>query len=85
MSAATGEIDRTDIRPAEAPVVIHRGFGGLVRRHPRLIIGGTLVVLLVLVAVFAPLLTPYDPTVGDVSNGLEGPSAAKTEIGRAHV
>ncbi|MDQ3812044.1 MAG: ABC transporter permease [Chloroflexota bacterium] len=30
--------------------------------------------LLVLLAVFAPLLSPYDPTLGDVSEGLEAPS-----------
>ena len=44
------------------------------RRHPRLFIGGTLVVALVLVTVFAPLLTHYDPIVGDVSDGLQAPS-----------
>ena len=32
--------------------------------------------LLALIAIFAPLLSPYDPTIGDVSNGLEAPSAA---------
>jgi peptide/nickel transport system permease protein len=46
------------------------------RRHPRLALGGGLVTLLVLVAVFAPLLTPYDPIVGDVTDGLLPPSAA---------
>ena len=46
------------------------------RRNPRLAIGGALVLLLLGVAVFAPLLTPYDPIVGDVSDGLlqPGPS-----------
>jgi peptide/nickel transport system permease protein len=33
-------------------------------------------VLLVLIAIFAPLLSPYDPIVGDVSQGLEAPSPA---------
>jgi peptide/nickel transport system permease protein len=44
------------------------------RRHPRLFIGGSLVAMLVFVAVFAPLLTPYNPIIGDVSDGLEPPS-----------
>src|SRR5436190_18620855 len=44
------------------------------RRHPRLFIGGSLVALLVFVAAFAPLLTPYNPIIGDVSEGLEPPS-----------
>ncbi|MBV9168994.1 MAG: ABC transporter permease [Chloroflexi bacterium] len=48
----------------------------VLRRNPRLVIGGTLVVLLVLVALFAPLFTRYDPTVGDVSNSLMPPSSA---------
>jgi peptide/nickel transport system permease protein len=76
VSVTTGEIGRADVAPAETPVVVYRGLGGLARRHPRLLIGGTLVALLVLIAIFAPLLSPYDPTVGDVSNGLEAPSAA---------
>jgi peptide/nickel transport system permease protein len=44
------------------------------RRNPRLLIGGGLVLFLVLVAIFAPLLTPYDPTVGDVSDALLAPN-----------
>jgi peptide/nickel transport system permease protein len=44
------------------------------RRNPRLVIGGGLVVFLLLVAICAPLLTPYDPIVGDVSNGNLAPS-----------
>ena len=76
MSTATGEIGRTGVVPADTSVAIHRGAGGLVRRHPRLVIGGALVALLVFVAIFAPLLSRYDPTVGDVSNGLDPPSAA---------
>jgi peptide/nickel transport system permease protein len=43
------------------------------RRHPRLFIGGLLVLVLLFVAVFAPLLSPYNPIIGDVSEGLEGP------------
>jgi peptide/nickel transport system permease protein len=76
MSAATGEIQRAVPERALAPTTPARGFRGLARRHPRLIIGGTLVVLLVLIALLAPVISPYDPIVGDVSNGLEAPSAA---------
>jgi peptide/nickel transport system permease protein len=46
------------------------------RRHPRLYIGGSMVILLILVAAFAPLLTSYNPILGDVSDSLEGPSLA---------
>jgi peptide/nickel transport system permease protein len=46
------------------------------RRHPRLAIGGALVGLLVLAAALAPLLTRYNPIVGDVLDGLQAPSLA---------
>ena len=49
--------------------------GEILRRHPRLVIGGGLVALLILIAVFAPLLTPYDPVVGDISDSLQAPTA----------
>jgi peptide/nickel transport system permease protein len=44
------------------------------RRHPRIVIGGGLVLFLVLVAVFAPLVAPFDPTKVDGSVALEPPS-----------
>ena len=50
--------------------------GSVFRRHPRLVIGGTLVIMLVLAALLAPVLTHYDPIVGDISDSLEPPSAA---------
>ncbi|MCY7364701.1 MAG: ABC transporter permease [Frankiaceae bacterium] len=60
--------------------------GGLVRdafrrlrRSPQAIVGATLVLLFVLVAVFAPLLAPYSPTAQDLSQvrpgQFPGPSA----------
>jgi peptide/nickel transport system permease protein len=60
-------------RAANVSVVQPRGWATL-RRHPRLAIGGTLVVLLLLLAIFAPLLTRYDPVTGDISDSLEAPS-----------
>jgi peptide/nickel transport system permease protein len=61
------------VSPAEAR---RGGFGTVVRRNPRLVVGGSLVVLLVFIAIFAPLLTSYDPIVGDISDSLQAPSAA---------
>ena len=46
------------------------------RRHPRVFIGGGLVALLVLVAIFAPVIARYDPTLVDMGVTLEPPSAA---------
>ncbi len=43
------------------------------RRNPRIVIGGALVAMLVLAAIFAPLISPYDPTAADPSVSLEGP------------
>jgi len=43
------------------------------RRHPRVFVGGGLVLFLILVAIFAPLIAPYDPTAVDVSRALEPP------------
>lgn len=54
----------------------HASVIATLRRNPRLAVGGALVVLLLVVAVFAPLLSRYDPVVGDVSDGLEAPSFA---------
>jgi peptide/nickel transport system permease protein len=45
-----------------------------VGRYPRLYIGGALVLLLVLTAIFAPIVSPHDPIVGNVSDGLQAPS-----------
>lgn len=44
------------------------------RRHPRIVIGGGLVLFLVVVALFAPLLAPFDPTKVDGAVALEPPS-----------
>jgi peptide/nickel transport system permease protein len=53
-----------------------RGQRLLFRRHPRLVIGGGLVIALLLAAIFAPVLTHYDPVVGDISESLDPPSLA---------
>jgi peptide/nickel transport system permease protein len=76
MTVSASGLERTK---AGAPVVAGVRRGRLVTtlsRHPRLGLGGGLVTLLVLVAIFAPLLTPYNPIIGDVSDGLQAPSAA---------
>jgi peptide/nickel transport system permease protein len=44
-----------------------------VSRNPRVLIGGGVVVLLVLLALLAPVIAPYDPTEVDPTQGLEAP------------
>jgi peptide/nickel transport system permease protein len=46
------------------------------RRNPRIVIGGALVLLLVLMAVLAPVIAPYDPTAVDGGQSLQPPSLA---------
>src|SRR5919204_502755 len=58
-----------------AHLVRRRPMSWYVRRHPRILIGGVLVAALLLVALFAPLIAPYDPTAVDVSQALREPSA----------
>lgn len=45
-------------------------------RNPRLLVGGTLIVLLILAALFAPLVAPYSPIQVDTSRALQAPSFA---------
>ncbi|HYY54345.1 MAG TPA: ABC transporter permease [Candidatus Dormibacteraeota bacterium] len=45
-----------------------------IRRNPRIVIGGALVTLLLLVALAAPFVAPYDPVEVDVSRSLLPPS-----------
>jgi peptide/nickel transport system permease protein len=62
-------------RPALTLAVSKRDRGRTAfQRHPRLFIGGGLVALLVLLAIFGPLVSPHNPIVGDISDSLEPPS-----------
>lgn len=54
--------------------VRRQGFLGLARRSPSMVVGGVLVVLMVLMAVFAPLVAPYDPVAYNPIDRLQGPS-----------
>jgi peptide/nickel transport system permease protein len=46
------------------------------RRNPRMIIGGVIVIGWVLVAIFSPWIAPYDPIKVDVSDSLQSPNGA---------
>src|SRR5438477_274705 len=76
MSAISApEIERTAASVADSRVVGRFGMPGF-RRYPRLWLGGGLVLMLVMMAVFAPVVSPRNPIVGDVSESLEAPSLA---------
>jgi len=66
---------------AALPVAARMPIGGRVqsvrtfaRRNPRMVVGGAVVVMLLFVAVFAPIIAPYDPTKVDVARALQPPN-----------
>jgi peptide/nickel transport system permease protein len=57
------------------PVKPLRGFTGFLRRHPTIAFGGALLILMVLMAIFAPYLGTVDPTTLNTSRRTREPSA----------
>jgi peptide/nickel transport system permease protein len=47
----------------------------IVRRNPRMIVGGTLIIILVFVAAFAPFIAPFDPIQVRVADSLLPPGS----------
>jgi len=64
----------TEVSPARAQGPTE--LATFVRRNPRVLIGGSIIALLLLAALTAPFVAPYDPIKVDVSQSLEPPSAA---------
>ncbi len=67
-----GEPELPDILP---PVKQRRGIGGFIYRHPAIAIGGIMLSLLILMAIFAPLLGTTDPSALAPSKRTRSPSA----------
>jgi peptide/nickel transport system permease protein len=61
-----------DLLPAAKP---QRGMIGLLRRHPTVAVGGVLLILMALMAVFAPYLATVDPTALAPVRRTRAPSA----------
>ena len=59
----------------EKPVGLWRDAFRRMRRSPAALIGGGIVGFMVLMAVFAPFLAPYDPTRGNLAESFLPPSA----------
>jgi peptide/nickel transport system permease protein len=57
------------------PVKPLHGFTGFLRRHPTIAFGGALLILMVLMAIFAPYLGTVDPTTLNTSRRTREPSA----------
>jgi len=61
-----------DVLPAVKP---RKGFVGFIRRHPTIAIGGFLLLVMLLIAVFAPYLGTVDPTALAPARRTREPSA----------
>jgi peptide/nickel transport system permease protein len=69
-----GTLTAAEVRAVRSRTV--RDLRVFVRRNPRVLIGGTIIVLLLFIAIAAPWLAPYDPVKVDVTNALQPPSLA---------
>jgi peptide/nickel transport system permease protein len=56
------------------PVKVRRGFVGFLRRHPTVAIGGALLIVMLLIALFAPYLWTVDPTTLNMGRRTRAPS-----------
>jgi len=65
MSAAATTVD---VVREDKPVGLWADAFRRMRRSPAAIIGGSIVGFFVLIAIFAPFLAPYDPTVGNLAD-----------------
>jgi peptide/nickel transport system permease protein len=74
MSARSTALAQAAAAPIASRPTGLANFKAMVRRNPRMLIGGVLVILLLLVALTAKVIAPYDPITGNVSDGLQAPS-----------
>jgi len=76
-----GEVSPGSVTPAPAmpdimpPVKVRRGLWGFAYRNPTIAVGGTIVLLLILMAIFAPYLGTTDPTALAPARRTREPSA----------
>ncbi|KFC75685.1 putative ABC transporter permease protein [Bosea sp. LC85] len=68
-------MSQVEIIATSAPMRIRTGWGRLLR-EPSALIGGSIVLLFVLMAIFAPFVAPYDPNASDWSAIRLGPTLA---------
>ena len=63
--------------PEILPPRVERGrIAGFLRRYPTVTAGGAIIVLMLLIAIFAPVLTQYDPTAIAPAQRIRDPSMA---------
>src|SRR5215467_7485208 len=74
-TGATMTVVSSDLVALAAPSVRGRGAWAYIRRHPTIVIGGTLLGLMALMAIFAPYLGTVDPQALSPIRRLRWPSA----------
>ncbi len=63
--------EQPDVLPPQKP---KKGFSGFVKKNPAIAIGGGLIAMMILIAIFAPLLFTVDPTALATSKRTREPS-----------
>jgi peptide/nickel transport system permease protein len=76
MTVSAPGLVRTGVPEGTSAQIRQDGLSTILRRHPRLVVGGALVGLLILMAVVGPFVSPYDAWVGDASDGNLAPTFA---------
>lgn len=74
--AATGALETTDLRLPRSRGLSPARLGRVIAKRPLGAFGALLIILLVLVAVLADVLAPYDPEIGDFLAVSNAPSSA---------
>jgi len=69
-------IPKSDTKAARKPLIPPTSIPGLLLRNPTAVIGGAIILLMALMAIFAPLIAPYDPVQIDLRSRLQAPSWA---------
>ena len=76
MQAPPGVSVARELPDVLPPVKVRRGLWGLVRRYPMAALGAVLLLLIFIMAVFAPYLLTVDPSVIAMSRRTRAPSSA---------
>lgn len=69
-------VEAIQLTVAPTPEIVHSSwsmFWWRVRHNPKAMIGGSIVIFLLAVAIFAPLIAPKDPTDGELKDSLAPP------------
>src|SRR5215208_1338298 len=75
VAAQTSALTQTAVALRAPPTAFSRALAAG-RREPRLLVFGTVIALMVVIAIFAPLIAPYDPYQTVPSSTLQQPSWA---------